>query len=132
MTLTNELHRVLESGATGPGLRDAAERLVLMLAPVAPHLAEELWRETLGHPTTVTWGPWPTYDEELARSESVTLVAQVDGKVRDLIEVPAGLSEDECRQIALRSEKVRRFLDGREVARVIVRAPKLVNVVTRG
>jgi leucyl-tRNA synthetase len=133
MTLTNELQRAVDDpSAAPPALRDAAEKLVLMLAPMAPHIAEELWREVLGKESTVTMWPWPSFDEELAREQEVTLVAQVDGKVRDLITVSAGLGEDEARQLALESAKVKRFLRGREIDRVVVRAPKLVNVVTRG
>jgi leucyl-tRNA synthetase len=73
---------------------------------------------------------WPTFDPELARDERVTLVAQVDGKVRDKIDVPFDASEEQCKEAALASAKVARALDGREVARVIVRPPKLVNLVT--
>jgi leucyl-tRNA synthetase len=75
---------------------------------------------------------WPGWDEDLAREDEVVLVVQVDGRVRDRITVPAGATEDECRDRALASDRVRAHLDGREVDRVIVRAPKLVSIVTRG
>jgi len=133
MTLTNEIQRVLEGGTVSvPEAREAAEALVLMLAPMAPHLAEELWREALGNAETLVHGPWPAWDEDLAREDVVVMVVQVDGKVRDRITVPADLGEDDARTRALDSGRVRALLDGREVVQVIVRPPRLVNVVTRG
>ncbi|HXF58045.1 MAG TPA: leucine--tRNA ligase [Actinomycetota bacterium] len=133
MVLTGELQRAVDGGsAPGPALRDAAERLVLMLWPIAPHLSEELWREVLGHPESPVRTGWPAFDPRLAREEEVVLVAQVDGRVRDRIMVRADATEEEVRELALASPKVARFLEGRRVQRVVVRAPKLVNVVTRG
>jgi leucyl-tRNA synthetase len=129
MTLTNEIHHALEAGA---GSRDAAEQLVLMMAPMAPFIAEELWREVLGHGESVHVAAWPTFDPALARLEHVTLVVQVDGKVRDKIEVTPELSEREAEELARKSERVQRALDGKSVARVIVRPPRLVNLVTSG
>jgi leucyl-tRNA synthetase len=73
---------------------------------------------------------WPSFDEALAAEDRVVLVVQVDGKVRDRIEVDASASEDECRRLALASARVAQALDGREVQRVIVRPPRLVNLVT--
>jgi leucyl-tRNA synthetase len=131
MVLTTELQRAVDRGAaSGPDLRDAAERLVLMLWPICPHISEELWREVLGHPESPMRTGWPSYDPALAREEEVVLVAQVDGRVRDRITVRADASEEEVRELALASPKVARFLEGRRVERVVVRAPKLVNVVT--
>jgi leucyl-tRNA synthetase len=108
--------------------REVAEPLVLMLAPLAPHVAEELWSR-LGHDETLAFEPFPVADPALLVEESVTCVIQVSGKVRDRMEVPPSISEDELRERALASETVQRALDGREVRTVIVRAPKLVNVV---
>ena len=73
---------------------------------------------------------WPSFDEALARDETVTLVVQVDGKVRDRIEVDSDAGEEACRELALASDKARHALDGREIVKVIVRAPRLVNLVT--
>jgi leucyl-tRNA synthetase len=101
-----------------------------MLAPLAPFAAEELWREVLGNPSSVHTANWPAFDETLAREELVTLVVQVDGKVRDRIEVGADADEKTCRKLALASEKARRAIDGRELVQVIVREPRLVNLVT--
>jgi leucyl-tRNA synthetase len=130
MVLTNVVQDSLEAGVDGGAAREATEALVVMLAPMAPFLAEELWREVLGHDRSVHVASWPSFDEGLAAVERVTLVVQVDGKVRDRIEVPADASEEQCRDLALASERVRRALDGRSVGRVVVRPPKLVNVVT--
>jgi leucyl-tRNA synthetase len=127
--LTNELRSTLDSGGAG---REAATALVQMLAPMAPFVTEELWREALGNAESVHVSRWPDFDEALAKRDRVVLVVQVDGKVRDRIEVDAGASEDEVRDLALGSDKVKRVVDGREIRQVIVRAPRLVNLVTAG
>jgi leucyl-tRNA synthetase len=127
MILTNEIRSTLDGGGAARG---AVEALTLMLAPLAPFVAEELWREALGHEQSVHVSAWPSFDPELAREERVTLVVQVDGKVRDRIEVDAGISGDQARAAALASQNARRAIDGREIAQVIVRPPRLVNVVT--
>src|SRR5512132_1084889 len=125
--LSNGMRSALDAGE---GAREAAAALTLMLAPLAPFASEELWREVLGNPSSVHTAVWPTFDETLARDERVTLVVQVDGKVRDRIEVGADADEETCRDLALASEKAQRAMDGRELAQVIVRAPRLVNLVT--
>jgi leucyl-tRNA synthetase len=125
--LTNEMRSALDAGG---GAREAASALTLMLAPLAPFAAEELWREVLGNDASVHVTMWPTFEEKLAREERVTLVVQVDGKVRDRIEVDADADEDTCRELALGSVKVRTALDGRQVANTFVRPPRLVNLVT--
>ncbi len=127
--LTNAMRSALDAGA---GARGAASALALLLAPLAPFAAEELWREVLGNGSSVHAASWPTFDEDLAKQERVTLVVQVDGKVRDRMDVDADTGDDACRELALTSEKVTRALDGREVVKVVVRAPRLVNLVTSG
>jgi len=129
MVLTNEIRHTLDQGG---GARAAAEALVQMTAPLAPFIAEELWREALGHAESVHTTAWPAFDPELAREERATLVVQVDGKVRERIDVDADAGEVACREAALASERVRRALDGREVSRIVVRPPKLVSIVTAG
>ncbi|HEY8202210.1 MAG TPA: class I tRNA ligase family protein, partial [Actinomycetota bacterium] len=114
------------------GARDAASAVAQMLGPLAPFMAEELWREALGNPKSVHVSSWPSFDPELTREERVTLVVQVDGKVRDRVDVDAAADEATCRELALASENARRFLDGRQVRQVIVRPPRLVNIVTSG
>ncbi|MDP9295817.1 MAG: leucine--tRNA ligase [Actinomycetota bacterium] len=128
MTLTNEMRKTLGAGG---GAREAAEALVQMVAPMAPFIAEDLWRDALGHDGAVHLSKWPSFDEGLAAQDRVTLVVQVDGKVRDRIEVPADASEEACRELALASDNARRAIGEREVAKVIVRPPKLVNIVTK-
>jgi leucyl-tRNA synthetase len=98
---------------------------------MAPHLSAEAWCRRHGEEARVHLEPWPTFDPALAEAETVTLVVQVDGKVRDRIEVDAGIEEDEARRLALASVKVAEALDGTEPARVVVRVPRLVNVVRR-
>ena len=129
MVLSNQMRSTLDSGG---GAREAAEMLSLLLAPFAPYLAEELWREALGRAESVHLAAWPVFDPELAREERVTLVVQVDGKVRDRVEVEADASDDRCRELALASEGATRAIGGRAVARIVVKPPRLVNVVTQG
>ena len=111
-----------------PLSRRAAEVLVLLLSPMAPHLGEELWQR-LGHATTLAYEPWPTADPALLVDESVTLVVQVNGKKRDEIRIAADAPEDAAREAALALESVRRHLDGRAPKKVIVVPGRLVNVV---
>ncbi len=99
-----------------------------MLSLFAPYAAEEAWAR-LGHEPTVARTAWPVADPELLVEESVTCVVQVAGKVRDRLEVSPSIGEDELRGLALASEAVQRALDGRGVRTVVVRPPKLVNVV---
>ncbi|MFZ5871256.1 MAG: leucine--tRNA ligase [Actinomycetota bacterium] len=121
-----ELNNHLTKQAVAP--REVVEPLVLMLAPLAPHLAEELWSR-LGHETSLAYEPFPVADPALLVEETVTCVVQVAGKVRDRLQVPPSVGEDELRELALACEGVRRALDGRAVRTVVVRAPRLVNVV---
>jgi leucyl-tRNA synthetase len=121
--LTNALTK---SGAPAP--RVVAEAVVLMLAPLAPHLAEELWSR-LGHAETLAYQAFPTADQALLVEDTVTCVVQVAGKVRDRLEVPVGIDEDELRALALATPGAQRALEGRDIRTVVVRAPRLVNIV---
>ena len=108
--------------------REAAEALVLMVSPVAPHIAEELWAK-LGHPESLAHAPFPVVtDESLLVDDTTTCVVQVKGKLRDRIEVPVDISEAELSALALASDRVAKYLEG-EPRKVIVRAPNLVNIV---
>jgi leucyl-tRNA synthetase len=126
--LSNEMRSTLGSGS---GARNAAEALVQMVAPFGPFAAEELWREVLGHGSSVHASSWPQFDPSLAADEIVTLVVQVDGKLRDKVEVPSDADDAACLELARSSPKVQRAIDGRELAKEIVRAPRLVNFVTK-
>jgi leucyl-tRNA synthetase len=127
MVLTNEIRHALDGGA---GAREAAGALVQMLAPLAPFIAEELWCEVLGNESSVHTTLWPAFDPGLAREETVTLVVQVDGKVRDRIEIESDADEERCKEFALASERVRRAIGDRSVERTIVKPPRLVSLVT--
>ncbi|MET1131900.1 MAG: leucine--tRNA ligase, partial [Aeromicrobium sp.] len=107
--------------------RTVIEPLVLMLAPVAPHLAEELWSR-LGHEETLTYEAWPVADEPYLVEDLVTCVVQIQGKVRGKLEVPADISEEDLTALALAEPNVVRTIGDQEIRKVIVRAPKLVSV----
>jgi leucyl-tRNA synthetase len=109
--------------------REVADAFVRLIAPIAPHVAEELW-ERMGGSGSVCYADWPEFDETLAEESMVTMVVQVNGRVRDRIEVSAEIGDDEARALALASDKVAVFIEG-EPDRVIVRAPSLVNIVVR-
>jgi leucyl-tRNA synthetase len=109
-------------------LVEATRTFVLLLAPFAPHVAEELW-ERLGQPYSVHQQPWPTWDEALVSAETITLVVQVNGRVRDRVQAPADVDDQAARALALASKAVQRHLDGRPPQRVVVVPGKLVNVV---
>jgi leucyl-tRNA synthetase len=130
MELVSAARKTIDTGAGAgdPAVREAAEATAVMLSLFAPYTAEETW-EILGHEATVAKAGWPTADPALLVQESVTCVVQVAGKVRDRLEVSPGISEDELRALALASDKVQAALDGKDVRTVIVRAPKIVNVV---
>ena len=125
--LTNEMRTALDAGS---GALAAATVLAPMLAPFAPFAAEELWREVLGNGSSVHVSSWPTYDPSLAAEDTVTLIVQVDGKVRDKIEVPADADDERCLELARASESARRAIGDTVIAKEIVRAPRLVNLVT--
>ena len=112
-------------------LAEAVETLVLLLAPFAPHLAEELW-EQLGHRDSVFRASWPEAEAAALERDAVQVVVQVDGRVRTRLVVSPEIAEDRLRSEALADEKVQPWLRSREVARVVVVPGRLVNIVTRG
>jgi leucyl-tRNA synthetase len=123
--LTNHLTKTYPSGGTP---RAVLEPLLLMLAPLCPHLAEELWSR-LGHPDTLAFEPFPEADPELLVEDTVEYPIQVNGKVRARITVPAAADQDEVRATALADPKVVDLLAGAEPRKVIVVPGRLVNVV---
>ena len=131
MELVSAARRAIDSGpgAGDPAVREAAEALSVMLSLFAPYTAEECW-EMLGHQPSVGQASWPAADPALLVQDTVTCVVQVDGKVRDRLEVAASVGEDELRDLALAAPGAERALAGRGVRTVIVRAPKLVNIVS--
>jgi leucyl-tRNA synthetase len=130
MELAGAARKAIDTGP-GPGdpaVREAAETLAVMLSLFAPYTAEESW-EMLGREASVATARWPAADPALLVQDRVTCVVQVAGKVRDRLEVPPGIGEDELRELALAAPGARKALAGREPRMVIVRAPKLVNIV---
>jgi leucyl-tRNA synthetase len=131
MELVGAARRTIDvgPGAGDPAVREAAEGLSIMLSLFAPYTAEEAW-EVLGHPASVATAGWPVAEPALLVQETATCVVQVDGKVRDRLEVPAGIGDDELRELALAAPGAERALAGRAIRTVIVRPPKLVNIVS--
>ena len=129
MELYNEMAKARDLGAAGsPAWDEALDVYLRMMAPSTPHVAEELWAR-LGKPYSIHNQPWPEVDEEAAHEEEITLVVQVNGKVRDRITVPADIDEAQAKSLALSSEAVKRYLDGKTPRKVILVPGKLVNIV---
>lgn len=135
MELVNATRKAIDNppekggcGPADPAVREAAETVAILLSLVAPYTAEEMW-ERLGHEPTVAQVPWPTVDEALLVEDAVTAVVQIQGKVRGRLEVSPDISEADLEAAALADPAVQKAIDGREVRKVIVRAPKLVNIV---
>jgi len=130
MELVNVLRKAIDSGpgSDDPAVREGAEAVAIMVSLVAPYTAEDMWAR-LGHEPSVARAGWPDVDESLLVEDSVTCVVQVAGKVKDRLDVPPSIAEDELRDLALASKAVAAALDGRGVETTIVRPPKLVNVV---
>ncbi|TDW94674.1 MULTISPECIES: leucine--tRNA ligase [Kribbella] len=130
MELVNATRKAIDSGpgAADPAVREAVEAVAIVLSLVAPYTAEEMWEE-LGHQPTVAKAGWPKVDPALLVQDSVTCVVQVAGKVKDRLEVAPDISDADLEQLALASEAIQKALDGRGTRKVIVRAPKLVNIV---
>lgn len=130
MELTNAIYAYRDQAQQNPAvLAEAVRTAVIMIAPFTPHLAEELWHLT-GQTGSVHLEPWPAYDESALVMDTITVVVQVGGKVRDRLEVPAGIGEAELRELALAAEKVQPHLAGKAVRDVFVVPGRLVNIVT--
>ena len=129
MEFSNYVAKVKESRVVSDSLwREAISYFLLLLAPTAPHLAEELWERT-GHPYSIHNQPWPEYDEELVKEEEITLVIQVNGKLRDKVLVPASISKVEAKELALGRERVKAYIDGKKLTKVIYVPKRVVNIV---
>ncbi len=130
MELVNATRKEIDSGAgaADPAVREATEAVAVVLSLFAPYTAEDMW-SILGHEPSVAGAGWPRVDDSLLTRDRITAVVQVKGKVRDRLEVSPDISEDELRNLALNSEAALRALDGQEIRTVVVRAPKLVNIV---
>jgi leucyl-tRNA synthetase len=130
MELMNEMYRAREAGVAGtPEWDEAIEYYLKMLAPVCPHIAEELWTTQLGRPYSIHQESWPRLDPQAAQEDVIEVPVQVNGKVRDRVTVPADANEDAIRAAALASDQVRKHMGGKEPRKVIVAQRKLVSIV---
>jgi len=130
MELVNATRKAIDTGGgpDDPAVREAVETVAIMLSLVAPYTAEEMWSR-LGHEPTVARAGWPSVDPAMLVEDSVTAIVQVQGKLRAKLEVAPDISEADLEAAAMADEAVQRSLDGKTVRKVIVRAPKLVNIV---
>jgi leucyl-tRNA synthetase len=129
MELLNDMLKAREAGAAGSAAwAEALEIYVKMMAPITPHIAEELWAE-IGKPYSVHTQPWPKVDEAAVKEDEITLPVQVNGKLRDRITVPAEADDETVKAAALAAEGVVKMLDGKAPKKVIVVRGKLVSVV---
>jgi leucyl-tRNA synthetase len=131
MELNNAMLRAKDTAVYGTeAWEEAIEALLLMLAPACPHIAEELWAQT-GRPYSIHVQAWPSWDEAVAAEEMITLIVQVNGKVRDRVEVPVGVDEETARALALKTEGAQRHTTGKQIVKVIVVPGRLVNIVVK-
>jgi leucyl-tRNA synthetase len=134
MELVNEIYGAEEAMAAGrvPAslLADVQRNIALLLAPMAPYLAHELWEMT-GEKSNLLKAPWPKYDAALAAEDEIEIPVQVNGKLRSVVVVPAGATEDQIKQAALANDKVKAAIAGKQVVKIIVVPKKLVNIVVR-
>ncbi|MBI2046439.1 MAG: leucine--tRNA ligase [Parcubacteria group bacterium] len=123
MILANEMERKEKISAIH------YSQFLILLSPFAPHVAEELWRETLGHKTSIHLEPWPSHDESKIISEGFVITVQMNGKVRDTFTTETELSEDEIKEKALALEKIKKWIDGQSIKKIIYVKNKIVNIV---
>ncbi|HLN78218.1 MAG TPA: class I tRNA ligase family protein, partial [Nocardioidaceae bacterium] len=130
MELVNVTRKAIDSGCgpSDPAVREATEAVAIMLSLVAPYTAEEMWSR-LGHEPTVARAGWPAVEESLLVQDSITAIVQVQGKLRAKLEVSPDISEADLEAMAMAEPVIQRSLEGKTVRKVIVRAPKLVNIV---
>ena len=131
MEYVNDLYKYVQSndGPRRETLDEAINALLLVLAPMAPHISAELWERRHDAGAHVHEEQWPSYDADLAKAETVTMIVQVNGKVRERIDVDAAITEEEMEKVALASARVQEHLGGRTPRNVIIVRPKLVNIV---
>jgi leucyl-tRNA synthetase len=128
MILANQLQDYLGGEPLRETIDQVMRMMLLMLSPMAPHIAHEIW-EIQGREGMLADQAWPTADEDLAREETVVLIVQVNGKVRDRLEVSPDVTVEEAEELALASERARAWIDGNQVQRVIAKPPRMVNIV---
>jgi leucyl-tRNA synthetase len=128
MTVTNGLYKLREATEGSPEWNEAIDTLLKLMAPITPHIAEELWVRR-GNPYSIHQQSWPVYDAAAAADDLITLVVQINGKVRDRIEVAADISEADAKTAALASEQVQKHLEGKEPKKIVYVSGKLVSIV---
>ena len=129
MELANTMQAYRDAhGPQTSAYSEAATNLLLLLAPMAPHITEEIWQAS-GGTDSIHRQPWPAVNEELAAADVVTVVVQINGKVRDKVELPADVGQDEAINAAMQSERVKHYLNGNEPQKVHYVAGRLINIV---
>ena len=106
------------------------KNLLLLIAPFVPHIAEEMW-EKMGEKTSVFKNGWPSYREEMLVTDTIVVPVQINGKLRNTIEMSRGLSEDEIKDLALKDEKVKQWIEGKDIRKWIILPEKLINIVVK-
>ena len=129
MAYQNYLIKAQNLNISGDLWQKALETFTLLLSPFAPFITEEVWQSIFDYQDSVHRQEWPIYDDELAAPEKITIIIQVNGRVRDRLHVEAGIGQDEMAEAALASDSVRRYVDGKQVKRIITIPDELVNIV---
>jgi leucyl-tRNA synthetase len=129
MEMVNHTRKAIDAGPGGadPAVREATEAIALALSMFAPHTAEDMW-ERLGHQPSVALELWPQADESLLVEDSVTAIVQINGKLKDRLEVSPTIGEGDLEKLAMDSEVIQRALSGKSILSVVVRAPKVVAI----
>ncbi|MDY6912546.1 MAG: class I tRNA ligase family protein, partial [Chloroflexota bacterium] len=132
MEFTNYLSKVKESSSVenSAAWKEAIDALLLMLAPTAPHLTEELWERT-GHAYSIHNQFFPAWQEDIVAEEEFTMVIQVNGKVRDKLTTPVSISEVEAKDLALSRDRIKTYVDNREIIKILYVPGRLVNIVVK-
>jgi len=131
MEYTNYLGKIKDNGTVAlKDWQEAIKTLLLLIAPSAPHLAEELWQQT-GHKYSIHNQKWPEWNEELAQDEEIPIIIQINGKTRDKVTVPASITEEEAKEIILAKPKVKTYIEGKEIIKIIYVPQKLMNLVIK-
>ena len=129
MEYTNQISEQYREGQVSVNVwANALDNLLILMSPIVPHLTEEMW-ESLGNSFSIHKQKWPKYDSDLATHDEITLVVQVNGKLRDRIQAPADLEEERAKEIALSSEKVGGYIEGKEINKIIYIEGRLINIV---
>jgi len=130
MELVNEMYKYREATVNPALFRAAIERLVLLLSPFTPHICEEIW-EKLGHDSSVHIQPWPTWDPEALVRDTIEIVVQINGKVKEKLHVPSKLSKEDFESQALESKRIQEFIQDKKILKIIAVPDKLINIVVK-